>query len=213
MTLLRLRLLAAIALTGAIALTSIHCTSQPATPAAPVQPEWSQSVTPLLSIRELMTDIVDPIADWIFDAAVVDISASGTATTVPTTDDDWVRVERGLVTLAEASNLLMMPRPVESTSAPLAGGAGASTHELSAAQIQSKIDGDRARWNRHADELRAVAIESLTRVKSRDPEVLFKVGGDIDNACEKCHLEYWYPGDKAAVEQLKNSTATFGAKK
>jgi hypothetical protein len=214
MTLSRLRLLAAVALPCAIAVTSIRCASEPAAPAAPAQPEWSQSVTPVLSVRELMTDIVDPIADWVFDAAVVDVSDKGTATTAPTSDEDWVKVERGLVTLAESSNLLKMPRPVESGAAPLAAGdPGASKHELSAAEIQAKIDGDRARWNQHADELRKVALEGLALVKSRDPEVLFKVGGDIDNACENCHLEYWYPGDKAAVDQLKNSTATFGAKK
>jgi hypothetical protein len=214
MTLSRLRVAMAIALTSAIGLASVRCTSQPAAPAAPAQPEWSQAVIPVLSVRELMTDIVDPIADWVFDAAVIDVSDKGTATTAPTSDEDWVKVERGLVTLAESSNLLKMPRPVESGAAPLAAGdSGASKHELSAAEIQAKIDGDRARWNQHADELRKVALDGLARVKSRDPEVLFKVGGDIDNACENCHLEYWYPGDKAAVEQLKNSTTSFGGKK
>ena len=29
---------------------------------------------------------------------------------------------------------------------------------------------------------------------------LFQAGEDLDMACEGCHLEYWYPGDRKAVE-------------
>jgi hypothetical protein len=42
-----------------------------------------------------MQHIVDPIADWIFDAAVVDISEKGVVETKPLTDEDWLQVERG----------------------------------------------------------------------------------------------------------------------
>jgi cytochrome c556 len=85
---------------------------------------------------------------------------------------------------------------------------GTPAPELSPAEILAKIEQDRARWNQQADDLRTVALASLSAVKTRDPEALFKVGGDIDNACEACHLEYWYPGDKPAVLRNRNSTVT-----
>ena len=165
--------------------------------------------TPVLSIRELMTHIIDPTADLIFDAAVVDVSSSGTTTTAPVSDEDWLKVERGILTLAEASNLLKMPRPVAPAGAKEEpADPGKPPPELPPAEIQGMIDRDRARWNQHADALRTVALASMALVKGRDPEALFKVGGDLDNACEACHLEYWYPGDKPLVEKNRNSTVT-----
>jgi len=43
----------------------------------------------------------------------------------------------------------------------------------------------------------------------RDGKALFEASADIDMACEDCHLEYWYPGDKAAVEEDKRQRARF----
>ena len=33
-------------------------------------------------------------------------------------------------------------------------------------------------------------------------DALFEAGSDLDDACEQCHLEYWYPGDKALRQKL-----------
>jgi hypothetical protein len=202
------RLIRGAALTFAYALSLTACAPQPeeepsSTSSAPA------AMTPVLSIRELMRHIIDPMADEVFDAAVVDVSTSGTTTTVPVSDDDWVKVELGLLTLAETSNLLKMQRRVapvgeaEESSAP-----GVPAPELSPLEIQAKIDQDRVRWNQFADDLRTVALASLPVVKARDPEAIFKVGGDIDDACEACHLEFWYPGDKPIVLRNRNSTVT-----
>jgi hypothetical protein len=49
-----------------------------------------------------MTHVIDPTADPIFDAAVIEVSSSGTTTTAPVSDEDWLKVERGILTLAEA---------------------------------------------------------------------------------------------------------------
>ena len=34
-------------------------------------------------------------------------------------------------------------------------------------------------------------------------------GPEIDRACEACHLEYWYPGDRPAVQADLNKKVTF----
>jgi hypothetical protein len=165
-------------------------------------------------VKELMEHIIDPTADWIFDAAVVDVTAKGSVETKPITDDDWLRVERGALLLAEASNLLKMPRAMVPPGSPEPQHEpGKPAPELAPAEIQAKIDQDRALWNKHADDLRVVALDSLKIVKARDVEGLFKIGSDIDNACENCHLEYWYPGDKQAVLEDRKKTVTYSPPK
>jgi hypothetical protein len=69
-------------------------------------------LTPLVSIKELMEDVIDPVADYVFDAVGTDVTAKGVVETAPVTDEDWAKVRQGAVTLAEGTNLLKMPRPV-----------------------------------------------------------------------------------------------------
>ncbi len=195
----------------AAALVLQQCTSAPATSARPESAATvsAPELTPVLSVKELMEHVIDPTADWIFDAAVIDVSAEGTSETKPISDEDWLKVERGALLLAESANLLKMPRPMvpPGTEGDVPE-SGEPAPELAPSQIQAKIDRDRSLWNKHADELRLVALESLTIVKARDFDGLFAAGSDIDRACESCHLEYWYPGDKAAVlaDQQKRVT-------
>jgi hypothetical protein len=184
----------------------------PATESAP-QAAGPEGLTPVLSIRELMAHIIDPTADSLFDAAVVDVSAAGTRTTIPESDDDWLKVERGLLTLAESSNLLKMPREVAPADAPPEETPpGKPAAELTPGQIQAMIDKDRGLWNQKADGLRQAALGSIARLKARDAEALFEVGGDIHDACEACHLDYWYPADKPIVQRSRESRVTSSAR-
>jgi hypothetical protein len=193
------------------ALLLAQCMSKPAANSAaatPAAPSLDSSLTPTLSVKELMEHVIDPTADWIFDAAVVDISHKGLSETKPLTEEDWLKVERGGYVLAESTNLLKIPRrmaPPDDEGKPHQPG----EPELPPEQIQAKIEKDRALWYMHADGLKAAALEAVQVAKARDVEGLFKVGDKVDKACEACHLEYWYPGDREAVLKDQNSKVTY----
>jgi cytochrome c556 len=171
------------------------------------KPAVDSDIKPLVSIKELMENMIDPIADNVFDAVGTDITATGVVDTKPKTDEDWAKVRQGAVTLAEGTNLLKMPRPV-APPGDKNNSNGPNAPELSPEAIQAKIDGDRALWNKHANELRDEALNVLALVKAKNADGLFDAGSRIDEACENCHLEYWYPGDKKAVleDALKRAT-------
>jgi len=190
------RLISGAALAFASALVLSQC-SKPAPPPA----AKSEAPTPIVSVRELMQNIMDPLADNVFDAVATDVTEKGVVERTPTTDEDWAKVMQGAVLLAEGTNLLKMhPRraaPADYKFDPKERGPGAP--ELAPEEIQKKIDADPALWDKHADDLRNEAIKVMDIVKARDANKLFEAGSDIDKACENCHLEYWYPGDKKAV--------------
>jgi hypothetical protein len=187
-----------------------QCATQPAAAPEPAKNAWVADVKPTLTIRELMTHFIDPTADFVFDAVVYDSSTRGTNHTVPVSDDDWAKVERGAWQLAESANLLMIPRQAEPPNTPgVALRPGERAPELSGAEIEAKIDADRAKWNRHADALRVASLKAIEIVKARNPEGIFDAGTEIDRACESCHLEYWYPGDRAAVVADQEKKVTF----
>jgi hypothetical protein len=174
-----------------------------ATTAPPANPD------DILSVKELMEFFVDPVADYIFDAAVVDVSTKGTVATQPVSDDDWLKIERGAWQLAESSHLLKMPRRVAPVGAERKNEPGKPAPELSTAEIEAMINADRALWNKHADGLRVAALEALQLVRTRDVDAIFKAGDVVNKACEACHLEYWYPGDKPIVEADARKKVTF----
>jgi cytochrome c556 len=165
-----------------------RCSSKPA--------PGDAALTPIVSVKELMENVVDPTAEVIFDAVVTDITAAGVVETRPTTEEDWLKVQRAALLLAETTNLLKMPRQV----AP-PGDQDTPGGELSPAQIQAKVDADRARFSKYADDLRDVAIKWMIAAKAKNVDGIFQIGGDLDTACENCHLEYWYPGDKKNVQK------------
>jgi cytochrome c556 len=183
----------------------------PAAPSAPV-------MKPVVSVKELMRFTIDPLADNIFDAVTWDISKKGVIATEPRTDEDWEKVKIGAVTLAESVYLLKVPRPF-APQGDVNNSTGPNPPELSPDQIKAKLDKDPVLWDAKIEVLRNVAKEVMEIVDKKDVKALFEASEDLDKACEACHLEYWYPGDRAAVEDDARQRARFeksarrGAKK
>jgi hypothetical protein len=143
----------------------------------------------LASIRELMDSEVDPAADFLW-ASVASISTrAGLEERQPRTDEEWLEVRRHAVTLSEAPNLLIMKgRRVSATYVPSAG-AG----ELDSNDVQKKIDENPQAFVALAQNLQDAAVKTLAAVDAKDPVALFELGGTIDEACEACHVTFWYP--------------------
>jgi hypothetical protein len=74
--------------------------------------EEQLGLAPLISIREVMTYIIDPMSDWVFNAVGYDVFPEGIVETVPETAEDWLQVRQGALVLAEGMNLMKIPRPV-----------------------------------------------------------------------------------------------------
>jgi len=163
---------------------------------------------PVVSVKELMRDMIDPLADNIFDAVWCDATANGTVEHRPRTDEDWEKVRVGAVTMAEGIYLLKVPRPF-APPGDVNNSVGPNAPELSPVQIKAKLDKDPVLWNAKIEALRNVGLATLEAVQRKDVDALFQAGADLDLACEGCHLEYWYPGDKETVLRERRSRVTF----
>lgn len=150
------------------------------------------------TVHDIMEGIVDPASDVIFDAVATDITAAGVNEKRPQTDEEWARVEGNALMLAEAGNLLKMPGRKAASPGDQTKSEGPDAPELTPEEIQAKIDGDRAKWVGYATNLQDQARKTFEAARRKDAEGVFALGEDIDMACEECHLEYWYPNDKAA---------------
>ena len=151
-----------------------------------------------ISVKELMGHMIDPAADIIFDSVWSDSTAKGVVEHKPVTEEDWEKVETGAITMIEGAELLKVVRPF-APAGDVNQSTGPDAPELSPAQIKEKVDKDPVLWLAKIQALRNVGLEVLEIVKKKDAEQLFNAGSDLDQACEACHVVYWYPKDKAII--------------
>jgi hypothetical protein len=175
--------------------------SPPPKAAQPAAPALWGDLKPVVSVKDLMRNMIDPASDYIFDAVKVDVTRSGTVERLPKTDADWEKIRTGAITLAEGIYLLKVPRPF-TPPGDENNSSGPDATELSPAQIKAKIEADPVLWNAKIEALRNVGLEVLEIVKKKNADELFEAGGNLDEACESCHIQYWYPGDKALLEKV-----------
>ena len=71
-----------------------------------VTPQLWGEMKPVVSVKELMRDMLDPIADNIFDAIAIIVDKNGTVEHGPKTEEEWATVRIGGVTMAEGAYLL-----------------------------------------------------------------------------------------------------------
>jgi hypothetical protein len=166
-----------------LALTSCTRSTPNVPPAATAAPFLPQA-----SVRELMDAEVDPSADVLWESVVYTVTAEGADDKQPRTPEEWQAVRRGAITLIEAMNLLMMDgRAIAAPGTPLATG------EANIEVRQHRLDSNRAPFVGFAQVLQKLGLKALAAIDARDAQQLVQVGGEIDEACEACHLVYWYP--------------------
>src|SRR4051812_3542906 len=86
----------------ALAMLTPACSSSKTTevPRPPVLALWGD-LKPVVSVKELMRDMIAPASDYVFDAVSTVVSKTGVIEKVPKTDEDWEKIRFGAVTLAE----------------------------------------------------------------------------------------------------------------
>ena len=153
----------------ALAALVAACSEKPESPAAATPTAAATgSVTAAdfrteLPMKELMGHVIDHAADGNWLAQGWLINAEGTHELFPTTDDGWKYASNSAVTLAEASNLLLLPgRPPD----------------------------DDRRWVDAAHALYDAAMQAQEMAEKRDKEAFFTAGSSIYEACVQCHSHY-----------------------
>jgi len=150
-----------IALTVSLLLSlNLACTSKESAPVQKDKPSARFDTTQ--TIAELMKWVIDPAADTLWDSVSWVSNEKGTKANAPKTEEDWnaLRVQAGI--LVESANLLMLEGRAK----------------------------DEDVWMEKARLFGVEARKNLLAIEARDVDKLFELGGDLDHACESCHLKY-----------------------
>jgi hypothetical protein len=164
--------------------------TQQTAPAAPASPTGGQDsqYEALATIRDLMDYMVDPTADALWNSVAVVSTKSGVDRRQPRTNKDWKAVRDRAVMLIESTNLLIM-----GTRRAAPAGTVPGEGELTVGDIDQLLVTQRAAFVGFALNLRVASQRALTAIDQKNAAELFRSGGDIDEACEACHIVFWYP--------------------
>jgi hypothetical protein len=181
-------------------LISAQAACKRATPAATPEATTAPALVPVGTVKDVMKGIVDPTSKVIWDSVGTESGKNGLVDKAPKTDEEWAVVQHNALNLAEAANLLKIPGRKMSLPEEANAKSTPDAPELTPAQIEEKVNKDRAAWDKKADALQQTAAKALAAAKAHDKDGILNVGEEIDNACESCHKVYWYP-DEVAPKQ------------
>jgi hypothetical protein len=144
------------------------------------------------SIREIMASMVMPSADVLWTAVSSSVTTKGIEEKAPKTEQEWSDVRARAIMIMEASDLILIPgRHV----APSGAVNKDPSVNLPPEQIEKRIAEDPEDWAKFAHAMHDSALPALKAIDAKDPMALSDAGGAIDQACENCHLKFYYPKD------------------
>lgn len=147
-----------------VAVAMLAACSPAPTARAPSAPPFTTE----LNLKQLMTLVIDPSADVVWDSVKTIITTDGTKEIAPKTEEEWAAVRTGAATLIEAGNMLM----------------------LDGRAMDQKM------WMASARRLSAAGAVTLKAAEAKNAEGVFNAGGQIYNACKICHDNYAHFDDK-----------------
>jgi hypothetical protein len=135
-----------------------------------------------LPVKELMGHVIDYNAFGVWHNQGWLIDKDGTHELFPTDDAGWLAAESAAISLAEASNSLLLPgRPQD----------------------------DDRRWVDDAHMLYDAAMKASAAAEKKDKQAFFDAGGEMYEACVSCHAHYVQgdePGPVTKLPALPNRT-------
>lgn len=156
-------------------------------------PSHHRRFQPTATIQDIMLSVIDPNIDAVWNSVSTVSTAKGTEERRPQTDEDWKTLRQHAVTVAEAGNLLVIKGRLVAAKGANTSSGGA---ELQPEAIQKAIEANRHDYVKHAHELHDAALKVIAAIDRKNVDALVEAGGAVEHACEQCHSQFWYPGDK-----------------
>lgn len=149
-----------------------------------------------LTVHDAMKDVVAPQTQAIWDVGNAALDDDGNPDASRVTAAQWQQVADAAGRLKDVSLALAMAEH------PIAAAPGAKLdgeeNGANAAQVQRLIDANPKAFAGHARTLAAAADGLVAAASDKDVAKLADISGTIDQDCEACHVQFWYPEQQAA---------------
>jgi len=155
-----------------------------------------------LTFHEIMKDEVDKNADALWDFSNAAIGDQAGIDPARMNDQRWAdiaqradAVRAAALKIATMDPIVIAKPGVKISDEGIPGG-------HTAAQVQARFDADPQTLRDMANVLAVHMGDIADGARAHDAAKIGPLIDALDGVCENCHLEYWYPDQKALVEQI-----------
>ena len=156
------------------------------------------------TLHEIMKDEIDTRADDVWAIGNAHMSDQAGIDAASMTDDDWKKLASAAVSLQQAAlELAALKEPitivkpgVKIADQDVPGG---DTVE----SVKANVDKDPQGLRDHANSLAADMADLAKAANKHDAATAGPIINQLDSVCESCHLEFWYPSQKALVNAAR----------
>lgn len=154
------------------------------------------------TFHEVMKDQVDKNADALWDITNKAIGDRAGIDPAKMTDERWDQlaeraeaVQHAALEIAAMDPLVLAKPGVKISDEDIPGG-------HTAAQVQARFDKNPAKLREMANVLAVHTGDLAAAARAHDAARAGALVDQLDPVCESCHLEFWYPDQKALVEEI-----------
>jgi cytochrome c556 len=163
-----------------------------------------EAAPPQKTVHEIMKDEIDVRADDVWAVGNEHIDANAGIDGASMSDDDWkklasaaVGLQQAALDLASLKDPIVVVKPgVKIADEDVPGGD-------SAASVKANIDKDKQGFRDHANSLAQDMADLAKAANKHDAAAAGPIINQLDSVCESCHIEFWYPSQKALVDAIR----------
>jgi cytochrome c556 len=152
---------------------------------------------PAPNLHELMKKVVAVQTQVIWDVGNNAQDDSGNPDPSKMKPADWTQVGAAAAKVKDAAQKLATASKVMAAApGEKIDGEGGTPGAFGAKEVQKAIDANPKVFKAFATQLAGSMDELIVAAKAKNAKKLFDVSGRLDQECEGCHLQFWYPGEK-----------------
>jgi len=158
---------------------------------------YAADPAPPPNLHELMKNVVAIQAQVIWDVGNNAQDDKGNPDASKMKPADWAKVAGAAAKVKDAAQkLATAPKVMAAAPGQKIDGEGGTPGAFGAKEVQKVIDGKPKVFQAFALQLTKSMEELMTASKAKDAKTLFDVSGRLDQECEGCHMQFWYPDEK-----------------
>ncbi len=154
------------------------------------------------TFHEVMKNEVDKHADEIWDVTNPAVGDKGGIDPAKMTDAMWTQLSQEATAVQEGAQQIAQMDPIVVTKPGVKISDSGVPGGHSAAEVQAEIDKNPQGLRDHAENLAATMSDLAKAANAHDAAKAGPIIESLDGVCESCHLDYWYPDQKAMVEKI-----------
>jgi cytochrome c556 len=150
------------------------------------------------NLHELMKNVVAPQTQVVWDVGNEALDDQGNPDASKLKPADWTRIAAAAGKVKQASQTLAQADHVMAAApGQKIEGEGSTPEAFGAKQVQKVMDANSKVFRAFAQQLASSMDEVIAAAQKKDATKLADVSGRLDQVCESCHMQFWYPEQKA----------------